>query len=644
MACNLLRRAGLWTLVVATVGIAGCHRSFLENGLLDQTQMGRFGNRAIINPILESVTLGDEANAAYPMAEPPTTEDLLPGQGDLRIGPGDTIDITVFELFGENVATPLRRQVSADGYVSLPMVDQVYVAGMTSREVEQAIADKYSPRYIQDPEVSVVLMQSRQNSFTIIGAIPRAGQYALVRQDFRLLDALALAGDTINPQMTDFIYIIRPRYPSSDTALDVTLSVPGRGSGPVELPPIDTLLEEGPITPMDSGTDLLEPQMIQPLELGEDIRPDLDIEELPAEPEPSIEIETIEVPQVGEPGADQLDTEQELEQLLESLEPIELSPIQDPEPQSRQSIMMSPFRLASASEAVAVPIPEPVTSQSVETEWTESEESVTGIPVPEPISSPISLEELIAGSTNAASGDDSTGWTLSDSGVWVYSGRPGTDSAGRPLDDAAADAIERMLMDDSTLTAEQSEQVRLGFDDLPGQRVIAVPYSSELRRGNLAYNNVVIRPGDTIHVADPTVGEFYMMGNVNRPGVYSLTNRRLTLKQAVAAAGNLNVVAIPQRLELIRRIGRSQEVILRFDLAKIFAGEQPDIFLKPNDIINVGTNALAPFLAVMRNAFRFTYGFGFVFDRNFASPDPFNQEARNRRAAEGRGGFSPFSN
>jgi len=56
------------------------------------------------------------------------------------------------------------------------------------------------------------------------------------------------------------------------------------------------------------------------------------------------------------------------------------------------------------------------------------------------------------------------------------------------------------------------------------------------------------------------------------------------------------------------------------DLDKIAAGEQPDIYLKPNDIVRVGTNAFAPFVSALRSGFRLTYGFGFLYDRNYA-PD-----------------------
>ena len=46
---------------------------------------------------------------------------------------------------------------------------------------------------------------------------------------------------------------------------------------------------------------------------------------------------------------------------------------------------------------------------------------------------------------------------------------------------------------------------------------------------------------------------------------------------------------------------------------------QPDVYLKPDDRINVGTNFWAAPLAVLRNGFRASYGFGFILDRNFGN-------------------------
>ena len=149
-------------------------------------------------------------------------------------------------------------------------------------------------------------------------------------------------------------------------------------------------------------------------------------------------------------------------------------------------------------------------------------------------------------------------------------------------------------------------------------RVIAINLN-QLRDGDPRMN-IVLRNNDIIHVPSLDMGEFYIMGEVSRPGVYSLTGRQITMKMAVAAAGNLNGLAWPENSLLIRRIGGNQEQFIPLNLESIFKGEDPDLFLKPNDVIAVGTDVRAAFFAVLRNAFRMTYGFGFIYDRNFSDP------------------------
>jgi polysaccharide export outer membrane protein len=150
----------------------------------------------------------------------------------------------------------------------------------------------------------------------------------------------------------------------------------------------------------------------------------------------------------------------------------------------------------------------------------------------------------------------------------------------------------------------------------PNQRIIEIPYT-KLLGGDMQFN-IVIRPGDIIRVPAPVIGNIYIGGSINRPGTYALPgDKDLTLKQLIFAAGNLSPFALPERLDLIRRVGDDQEAIVRLNLRAIFEGRQPDFYLKPNDTINVGTSWIAPPLAVIRNGFRTTYGFGFVLDRNF---------------------------
>ncbi len=155
--------------------------------------------------------------------------------------------------------------------------------------------------------------------------------------------------------------------------------------------------------------------------------------------------------------------------------------------------------------------------------------------------------------------------------------------------------------------------------EMPGKpRIIRIPLQA-LFNGELRYN-IVIRPKDMIYVEPLQNGVFYMAGHVQRPGAYTLQGFHVTLKNAVASAGMLDAVAIPQRTDIIRRIRPDHEVFVRIDLDKVFAGQQPDIYLRPDDQVMVGTNALAPFIAAVRGAFRITYGFGFLYDRNYFNP------------------------
>jgi len=215
---------------------------------------------------------------------------------------------------------------------------------------------------------------------------------------------------------------------------------------------------------------------------------------------------------------------------------------------------------------------------------------------------------------NQGAAQDSRGieWVFQD-GRWVPIQRD-TAAAG-PLPTQLGPS-ERVIPLDQ---AEPREREELTWEEAVRSRLIRVP-TDKLLAGDPRYN-VVVQPGDTIHVPVDIVGECCIMGNVNRAGYINLTGRPMTLKMAIAAAGGLGPLAYPKTCEVVRRIGDKREEIVLVDLDKIASGEQPDFFVKPNDLINVGTHYSARWRAVLRNAFRATYGFGFVYDRNFAYGD-----------------------
>ena len=158
-------------------------------------------------------------------------------------------------------------------------------------------------------------------------------------------------------------------------------------------------------------------------------------------------------------------------------------------------------------------------------------------------------------------------------------------------------------------------------------RIIQIDYQ-RLARGD-SNLNVVIRPSDRIYVAPPLTGVVYVDGEIARPGVYALpTNGKLTLSRLISAAGGLGPIAIPERVDMVRVVAENREAAVRVNLSAIRNRSEPDIYMQPDDHVIIGTNFWAQPLAVVRNGFRASYGFGFLLDRNFGNdvfgPPPVN--------------------
>ena len=248
---------------------------------------------------------------------------------------------------------------------------------------------------------------------------------------------------------------------------------------------------------------------------------------------------------------------------------------------------------------------------------------------PPEISPEEQLEELL----KAIPGKTVPQGNQSDSGVVHFSEVGWTRGSGR----FSAQKIRnrektehRKLAESKPMTSQKEQQQAKGRGfywppSKPAQRlpfagrVIRVPLDA-LRAGNANYN-ILIRNDDVIHVPLTEAGFYYMMGNINRPGTYQIGVIPVTLTRAIAAAGSIGPLAEPSKVDITRRIGNHKQEIVQVDLAKIFAGLQPDYYIKADDIINVGTSPVSPWLAVIRNGFRATYGFGFVYDRNYADRD-----------------------
>jgi polysaccharide biosynthesis/export protein len=149
---------------------------------------------------------------------------------DYRVGPNDLIDIEVFEM--DNLKRTVR--VNAAGAISLPLIGQVPVAGLTSQEVEERIAARYSEKYLQNPQVSVFIKEFTSERITIEGAVARPGIFPLTGQ-ITLLRALAIAGGfgSIANTSEVMLYRVNDKNERQVAVFDVEKIRAGKAEDPV---------------------------------------------------------------------------------------------------------------------------------------------------------------------------------------------------------------------------------------------------------------------------------------------------------------------------------------------------------------------------------------------------------------------------
>ena len=113
---------------------------------------------------------------------------------------------------------------------------------------------------------------------------------------------------------------------------------------------------------------------------------------------------------------------------------------------------------------------------------------------------------------------------------------------------------------------------------------LVIPLKSGAFQGSLSYTNMPVEPGDIIVV--PGGGNVMVTGWVQRPGFFSVGSG-LTVLGAVGSAGGAMYAADPTTATLIRSDGSGNKVSLPVNLDKISTGEEADIPVRANDVIDV---------------------------------------------------------
>ena len=109
--------------------------------------------------------------------------------GDYVIGSADVLE---FISFNDKTLNRKELIVRYDGHVSLPLIPDVKVGGLTRTDAEDIIREAYASVY-REPEISLTVLTPESKTYNVIGDVQTAGRYAYTRQT-SLFEAISQAG------------------------------------------------------------------------------------------------------------------------------------------------------------------------------------------------------------------------------------------------------------------------------------------------------------------------------------------------------------------------------------------------------------------------------------------------------------------
>ena len=162
----------------------------------------------------------------------------------------------------------------------------------------------------------------------------------------------------------------------------------------------------------------------------------------------------------------------------------------------------------------------------------------------------------------------------------------------------------RVALRNTPLTLIDAIQLASGFAPnanhhelkITRQNQTAVVSSYELLKAGDLSQNIILRPGDLIHVPDDSNQRVYVMGEVNRPGQVGMGATRLSLTDVITQVGGIKESSADAAgVFVIRPSARTDRLadVYQFDLRNSIAYVFSNQFrVTPNDIVYVSTTDL----------------------------------------------------
>lgn len=136
---------------------------------------------------------------------------------DYKIGAKDLLEISVFGLDELNKTV----RVSQDGKITLPLLGEIKVEGLTKTEVENKVSQLLEAKYLQNPQVTIFIREYQSKIVSVMGAVGKPGPYELLGRQ-TLLQLIAKAGG-LTPDAGDIIIVVRQLQDGTSQSLRISI-------------------------------------------------------------------------------------------------------------------------------------------------------------------------------------------------------------------------------------------------------------------------------------------------------------------------------------------------------------------------------------------------------------------------------------
>jgi polysaccharide export outer membrane protein len=161
---------------IVAVYLAACGTSSLPEGATASDSLGSAlgGETAAVQTGAVNVSDAEARRKLREVAQRAADANTA-GDNAYQLGPQDVIEIAVFKV----PELSKTVQISEAGTINYPLIGETKVAGRTARGLEQELTQQLAAKYLQNPQVTVLVREHNSKRVTIEGAVKKPGIYPL---------------------------------------------------------------------------------------------------------------------------------------------------------------------------------------------------------------------------------------------------------------------------------------------------------------------------------------------------------------------------------------------------------------------------------------------------------------------------------